>query len=132
MVHRRTGKTATQALEALGEKTNHNVYGYDPAYNNCTKFSMGSARKVTVNGTGYAQAKFTFKGTGFDVISLTDNNSGAITVEVLDSNGKPPQQLRVRMCSILLIIIMGIPMMKQQDNGQPLRIIPTMQYIRCL
>lgn len=78
-------KTATQALEALGTK--ENVYGYDPAYNNCTKFSMGSARKVTVNGTGYAQAKFTFKGTGFDVISLTDNNSGAITVEVLDSEG---------------------------------------------
>lgn len=82
-------KTATQALEALGEKTNHNVYGYDPAYNNCTKFSMGSARKVTVNTNGeYAQAKFTFKGTGFDVISLTNNKSGAITVEVLDSNGK--------------------------------------------
>lgn len=79
-------KTANQALEALGTK--ENVYGYDPAYNNCTKFSMGSARKVTVDGSGYAQAKFTFKGTGFDVISLTDNNSGAITVEVLDSNGK--------------------------------------------
>lgn len=81
-------KTANQALEALGDKENHNVYGYDPAYNNCTKFSMGSARKVTVDGSGYAQAKFTFKGTGFDVISLTDNNSGAITVEVLDSEGK--------------------------------------------
>lgn len=79
-------KTATQALEALGTK--ENVYGYDKAYNSCTKFSMGSARKVTVDGSGYAQAKFTFKGTGFDVISLTDNNSGAITVEVLDSNGK--------------------------------------------
>lgn len=78
---------AKQALETLGQ-ADHNPYGYDPAYNNCTKFSMGSARKVTVNGTGYAQAKFTFKGTGFDVISLTDNNSGAITVEVLDSNGK--------------------------------------------
>lgn len=81
-------KTATQALEALGEKTNHNVYGYDPAYQDSTMFSMGSARKVTVNTNGeYAQAKFTFKGTGFDVISLTNNKSGAITVEVLDSTG---------------------------------------------
>lgn len=82
-------KTATQALEALGEKTNHNVYGYDPAYQDSTMFSMGSARKVTVNTNGeYAQAKFTFKGTGFDVISLTNNKSGAITVEVLDSTGR--------------------------------------------
>lgn len=39
-----TEANATQALEALGEKTNHNVYGYDPAYNNCTMFSMGSAQ----------------------------------------------------------------------------------------
>lgn len=79
-------QTATQALEALGTK--ENVYGYDRAYQNSTMFSMGSARKVTVNTNGeYAQVKFTFKGTGFDVISLTNNNSGAITVEVLDSNG---------------------------------------------
>lgn len=81
-------KTATQALEALGEKTNHNVYGYDPAYNNCTMFSMGSARKVTVtndmakDGVVWPTAQFTFKGTGFDIISLTDNTSGAIFVDV--------------------------------------------------
>ena len=81
-------KTANQALEALGQE-NHKPYGYDPAYDKCTMFSMGSARKVTVNTNGeYAQAKFTFKGTGFDVISLTNNKSGAITVEVLDSTGR--------------------------------------------
>lgn len=78
----------TQALEALGEKTNHNVYGYDPAYNNCTMFSMGSAGKVTVTstmattGVVWPTAQFTFKGTGFDIISLTDNTSGAIFVDV--------------------------------------------------
>ena len=85
-----------QALEALGEKTN--VYGYDPAYNNCTMFSMGSARKVTVTSTmaektnwdSYADsawptAQFTFKGTGFDIISLTDNTSGAIFVDVINT-----------------------------------------------
>lgn len=81
-------KTATQALEALGEKTNHNVYGYDPAYDSCTMFSMGSARKVTVTsdmattGVVWPTAQFTFKGTGFDIISLTDNTSGAIFVDV--------------------------------------------------
>lgn len=80
----------TQALEALGNKTN--VYGYDPAYNSCTMFSMGSARKVTVtsnmatnwnnNTSAWPTAQFTFKGTGFDIISLTDNTSGAIYVDV--------------------------------------------------
>lgn len=71
---------AEQALSKLGDKA---IYGYDEAYKNSTKFSMDSAKKVTVNTNGqYAQAKFTFKGTGFDVISLTNSDSGAITVEV--------------------------------------------------
>lgn len=76
--------TPDQALEELGKK--NNVYGYDPAYNtNSTTFSMGSAKKVTVDATKFVYdptVKFTFKGTGFDVISLTDNNSGAIVVNV--------------------------------------------------
>lgn len=79
-----------QALEALGGTTNtKNVYGYDPAYADSSKFSMGSATKVTVAADTYKEGKtqwptatFTFKGTGFDVISLTDNNSGAISVKV--------------------------------------------------
>lgn len=79
-------KSATQALEALGNKTN--VYGYDPAYDKCTMFSMGRARKVTVTndmattGVVWPTAQFTFKGIGFDIISLTDNTSGAIYVSV--------------------------------------------------
>ena len=76
-----------QALEALGQ-ADHNPYGYDPAYDSCTMFSMGSARKVTVtsdmakDGVVWPTAQFTFKGTGFDIISLTDNTSGAIFVDV--------------------------------------------------
>ena len=83
-------ETPTQALEALGNKTN--VYGYDPAYQNSTMFSMGSARKVTVTsdmattGVVWPTAQFTFKGTGFDIISLTDNTSGAIFVDVYKGN----------------------------------------------
>lgn len=84
------GKTteATQSLSTLDSK---DVYGYDEAYNNSTAFSMGSARKVTVNsdmaekwadGSAWPTATFTFKGTGFDIISLTDNTSGSITVKV--------------------------------------------------
>lgn len=77
-----------QALEALGNKTY--VYGYDPKYDSCTMFSMGSARKVTVTsdmattGVVWPTAQFTFKGTGFDIISLTDNTSGAIFVDVVN------------------------------------------------
>ncbi len=83
-----TQTNVNQALEALGGTTNtKNVYGYDPAYADSSKFSMGSATKVTVdantaNNGQWPTATFTFKGTGFDVISLTDNNSGAISVKV--------------------------------------------------
>lgn len=69
-----------QALETLNEK--QNVYGYDIAYDNCTKFSMGTAMKTTVYGDKYALADFTFKGTGFDIISLTSNRSGTMIVTV--------------------------------------------------
>ena len=85
-----TQTNVNQALEELGGTTNtKNVYGYDPAYAGSSKFSMGSATKVTVAADTYKEGKtqwptatFTFKGTGFDVISLTDNNSGAISVKV--------------------------------------------------
>ena len=83
-----TQTNVNQALEELGGTTNtKNVYGYDPAYADSSKFSMGSATKVTVNANiadnaQWPTATFTFKGTGFDVISLTDNNSGAISVKV--------------------------------------------------
>ena len=83
-------ETPTQALEALGNKTY--VYGYDPKYDSCTMFSMGSARKVNVtsdmakDGVVWPTAQFTFKGTGFDIISLTDNTSGAIFVDVYKGN----------------------------------------------
>lgn len=88
-----------QALSKLGKK---DVYGYDAAYADSTKLSMGSAHKVTVSKDMYVKddttttwptATFTFKGTGFDVISLTDNNSGAISVKVyaVNSDGTEKQ-----------------------------------------
>lgn len=94
-----TQTSVNQALEALGGTTNtKNVYGYDPAYAASSKFSMGSATKVTVAADTYKEGKtqwptatFSFKGTGFDVISLTDNTSGAIFVDVYagkDTSGK--------------------------------------------
>ena len=90
-----------QALEALGQ-TGHKPYGYDPAYDKCTMFSMGSAQKVTVtqemakDGVVWPTAQFTFKGTGFDIISLTDNTSGAIFVDVVNKeNGEKAKSVFV-------------------------------------
>ena len=65
----------------------NNLYGYDAAYANFKQFSLGSAKKVTVNAatgtpTTAPTASFTFTGTGFDIISLTDNQSGTIVVTV--------------------------------------------------
>lgn len=65
----------------------NNLYGYDAAYANFKQFSLGSAKKVTVNAatgtpTTAPTASFTFTGTGFDIISLTDNRSGTIVVTV--------------------------------------------------
>lgn len=83
-----------QALDKLGDTEAKN-YGYDPAYEKCSEYSLGSAVKVTVDSNISADscptAKFTFKGTGFDIISLTDYQSGAIFVDVYagkDTSGK--------------------------------------------
>ena len=79
---------ATQAQDRPGESQismnldADNVYGYDGAYENCSTFSMGSARKVTVNSDKFAEAQFTFYGTGFDVLSYCSNATGTITVDV--------------------------------------------------
>lgn len=86
-----TQTNVNQALEALGGTTNtKNVYGYDPAYANSSKFSMGSATKVTVdantaNNGQWPTATFTFKGTGFDVISLTNSDAGTVMYTVTNA-----------------------------------------------
>ena len=86
-----TQTSVNQALEALGGTTNtKNVYGYDPAYADSSKFSMGSATKVTVaantaNNSQWPTATFTFKGTGFDVISLTNSDAGTVMYTVTNA-----------------------------------------------
>lgn len=87
----------TQMLDRLGDQ-NANVYGYDPAYADCSEYSLGSATKVTVNNTVSAgscpTATFTFKGTGFDIISLTDYQSGAIYIDVYKGNGTSGERVK--------------------------------------
>ena len=79
----------TVSKEQSADRIAHsgNVYGYDQAYDTMSKFSLGSAHKVTVSGGNYATAKFSFYGTGFDVISATTNTSGTIVVSVTGANG---------------------------------------------
>ena len=77
----RPGEYTTGGIDA------NNVYGYDSAYTNYTKYSLGGAKKVTVDPTtGSAStapyAEFEFTGTGFDIVSLTDSDSGLILVTV--------------------------------------------------
>lgn len=80
----RPGKFSLAAYDA------NNVYGFDAAYKDCSTFSLGSAKKVTVNSGTNANAPtavFTFKGTGFDLISLTSNKTGTILIDVVGDNG---------------------------------------------
>ena len=79
-------KDRYQNADSIGDVAS-NVYGYDDAYKDMSKFSLGSAHKVTVSGGNYATAKFSFYGTGFDVISATTNTSGTIVVSVTGENG---------------------------------------------
>ena len=114
-----TQTNVNQALEALGGTTNtKNVYGYDPAYADSSKFSMGSATKVTVAADTYKEGKtqwptatFTFTGTGFDVISLTDNTSGAIFVDVYKGTATSGD-------SVKSYAVNNYYSYKQNENGQ--------------
>ena len=77
----RPGSSSLSAIDA------NNLYGYDSHYTGFTKYSLGSAHKVTVDApagskSNAPEARFTFTGTGFDIISLTDSDSGTITVTV--------------------------------------------------
>ena len=110
-------KAANQALSALGDK---GIYGYDTAYADSTKLSMGSAHKVTVStdmakdwttDSAWPTATFTFKGTGFDVISLTDNTSGAIFVDVYKGTATSGD-------SVKSYAVNNYYSYKQNENGQ--------------
>ena len=81
---------ATQAEDRPGQYSltdANNIYGYDAVNNGMATFSLGTAKKVTVDANSYATATFTFAGTGFDVISMTSNTTGVIAVEVTDASG---------------------------------------------
>ena len=77
--------------DSLGTIDHDNVYGYDAAYTSYKKFSLGAAKKVSVNAAvgnhkdNSPTAKFTFTGTGFDIISMTNSDSGVIFISVYEA-----------------------------------------------
>ena len=90
----RPGSSSLSQIDA------NNVYGYDSNYTNCTTFSQGSARKVTVDATtgskaNAPKANFTFTGTGFDIVSLTDSDSGSILVTVKNQSTNEEKKFTV-------------------------------------
>lgn len=63
----------------------NNVYGSDSAYDTSYTYSLGSAKKTSVDSKAYGQeptAKFTFAGTGFDLFSVTSNQTGGMLVTI--------------------------------------------------
>ena len=72
----------------------NNIYGYDERYSNENTYSLGSAKKVTVEKGDKPTATFTFTGTGFDLLSVTDKTTGYMLVELyegdtIEENEKP-------------------------------------------
>lgn len=81
----------------------NNPYGYDPAYDDCSEYSMGESHCVTVNGNNMssetaATASFTFSGTGFDIIGKTDSTSGTLVIQVYEyqASGNYDESVPVR------------------------------------
>ncbi|MGN0786000.1 MAG: dockerin type I domain-containing protein [Christensenellales bacterium] len=79
----------------------NNPYGYDPAYDGCSQYSMGRSHCVTVNWDNMssetaATASFTFSGTGFDIIGKTDSTSGTLVIEVYKANADGSNGDKVR------------------------------------
>ena len=66
----------------------NNIYGYDSVNLSMSTFSLGQARKVTVDANSYATAEFSFYGTGFDVISMTSSDTGVLVLQVYDADGE--------------------------------------------
>lgn len=69
----------------------NNAYGEDEAYSDSYTYSLGSAKKTTVDAAALgkeATAEFTFSGTGFDLFSVTSNETGAVQVTIYQTGTK--------------------------------------------
>ena len=84
-----SGQRAEYQSADLAGVTDANVFGYDPAYIECSVYSNQTAHKVSVadvnapnKGGKWPQVVFDFAGTGFDVVSVTACDTGVFTARV--------------------------------------------------
>lgn len=99
-----TGAYQSQDRPGAGSNSlldQNNPYGYDPAYDDCSEYSMGRSHCVTVNWDNMSSetaktASFTFSGTGFDIIGKTDSTSGTLVIEVYKANADGSNGDKVR------------------------------------
>lgn len=81
-------KNIFQSDDRPGEDS---AYGSDAAYNDSIKYSLGTAKKTTVDSKSVGsepEASFTFSGTGFDLYSVTSNETGAIRVQIFKAGSR--------------------------------------------
>lgn len=96
----------------------NNPYGYDPAYDDCSQYSMGRSHCVTVDSDNMsketaATASFTFSGTGFDIIGKTDSTSGTLVIEVYKANADGSNGDKVR--SLIVDTYYGYNYVQHED-----------------
>lgn len=60
----------------------NNIYGYDKVNLPVSEYSLGTAKKVTVDADSYATAEFTFTGTGCDIVAMTSSDTGVLIAQV--------------------------------------------------
>lgn len=114
---------AHQAQDRPGAGSNplldqNNPYGYDPAYADCSQYSMGRSHRVTVDWDNMsdktaATASFTFSGTGFDIIGKTDSTSGTLVIEVYKANADGSNGDKVR--SLIVDTYYGYNYVQHED-----------------
>lgn len=85
-----TPASAVQSTDRPGESKisqiydADNLYGSDPAYQQCSTYSLGNSASITVDATHRGEASFEFWGTGFDIIGVTSNQTGILMVQLYE------------------------------------------------
>jgi hypothetical protein len=80
-----TQSTDRPGVDKIGQMYDaDNLYGSDPAYQQCSTYSLGNSASITVDATHRGEASFEFWGTGFDIIGVTSNQTGILMVQLYE------------------------------------------------